>query len=63
MQGPTPSRGATVNVIGTLNVFEAARTLADVVRGVVYASSAAVYGMEDDYGAGPVDNDAVLRPP
>jgi UDP-glucose 4-epimerase len=35
-------RGATVNVIGTLNVFEAARACG--LRAVVYASSAAVYG-------------------
>ncbi len=39
-----PARGALVNVIGTLNVFEAARTCA--VDRVVYASSAAVYGDE-----------------
>ena len=37
-----PAGGALVNVIGTLNVFEAAR-LTEVER-VVYASSAAVYG-------------------
>jgi len=41
-----PVTGAQVNVIGTLNVFEAAReTLAETV---VYASSAAVYGINDD---------------
>jgi nucleoside-diphosphate-sugar epimerase len=37
-----PPRGATVNVVGTTNVFEAARRQG--VRGVAYASSAAVYG-------------------
>ena len=41
-----PARGALVNVIGTLNVFEAAR-LAGAER-VVYASSAAVFGAFDD---------------
>ena len=41
-----PVGGALVNVVGTLNMFEAARTLG--VNSVVYASSAAVYGMNDD---------------
>ena len=46
LQVPTcradPIRGATVNVLGTLQVFEAAR--ATGAERVVYASSAAVYG-------------------
>lgn len=50
LQVPTckadPVTGALVNVAGTLNVFEAARQLG--LRRVVYASSAAVYGMNDD---------------
>jgi nucleoside-diphosphate-sugar epimerase len=50
LQVPTckadPVSGALVNVVGTLNVFEAARPTA--VRTVVYASSAAVYGINDD---------------
>lgn len=37
-----PIAGARVNVVGTLNVFEAAREAG--VRNVTYASSAAVYG-------------------
>jgi UDP-glucuronate 4-epimerase len=37
-----PPRGAAVNVVGTTNVFEAARRQS--VRGIAYASSAAVYG-------------------
>ncbi len=41
-----PIAGALVNVVGTLNVFEAARSIG--LNGVVYASSAAVYGMNDD---------------
>jgi nucleoside-diphosphate-sugar epimerase len=41
-----PVAGAQVNVIGTLNVFEAARATA--TKTVVYASSAAVYGVNDD---------------
>jgi len=39
-----PIRGATVNVIGTLAVFEAARCHG--IRRVAYASSAAVFGPE-----------------
>lgn len=41
----SPRLGAMVNVIGTINVFEAARQTKDLVRRVVYASSAAVFGM------------------
>ncbi|HET8783908.1 MAG TPA: SDR family oxidoreductase, partial [Pyrinomonadaceae bacterium] len=41
-----PVGGALVNVVGTLNVFEAARTMR--VENVVYASSAAVYGLNED---------------
>jgi UDP-glucuronate 4-epimerase len=37
-----PPRGAAVNVVGATNVFEAAKRHG--VRGVAYASSAAVYG-------------------
>src|SRR5678815_1538133 len=50
LQVPTckadPVAGALVNVAGTLNVFEAARKIG--INGIVYASSAAVYGMNDD---------------
>jgi nucleoside-diphosphate-sugar epimerase len=49
LQVPTckadPIAGALVNVTGTLNVFEAAKKVG--IKGVVYASSAAVYGMND----------------
>ncbi|MAG56393.1 MAG: epimerase [Planctomycetes bacterium] len=41
-----PARGAAVNVVGTLNVFDAARTCG--VTRVVYASSAAVFGPMPD---------------
>jgi UDP-glucuronate 4-epimerase len=47
-----PPRGAAVNVVGTTNVFEAARRTG--VRGIAYASSAAVYGPE----SGPRIEDA-----
>jgi nucleoside-diphosphate-sugar epimerase len=53
--------GATVNVLGTLAVFEAARQCGGV-RQLVYASSAAVIGPEDRYGAGSIPNDAPLYP-
>jgi nucleoside-diphosphate-sugar epimerase len=41
-----PPLGAIVNVVGTLNVFEAARA-ASLDR-IVYASSAAVFGLSDE---------------
>jgi nucleoside-diphosphate-sugar epimerase len=52
LQVPTcrsnPRLGALVNVIGTVNVFEAARLSSNGIRKVVYASSAAVYGPADE---------------
>jgi len=39
-----PVRGAQVNVVGTVNVFETVKRRLDRVRGLAYASSAAVYG-------------------
>jgi nucleoside-diphosphate-sugar epimerase len=49
LQVPTckavPALGALVNVVGTINVFEAARLLG--LPRVVYASSAAVFGLAD----------------
>ena len=56
-----PVEGALVNVIGTLNVFEAACTAGRPVR-IVYASSSAVWGPAEDYGAGPLDESATPRP-
>lgn len=41
-----PVGGALVNVLGTLNVFEAARAI-DAEK-VIYASSAAVFGLSED---------------
>jgi nucleoside-diphosphate-sugar epimerase len=62
LQVPTckadPVTGALVNVAGTLNVFEAARQLGS--KRVVYASSAAVYGMNDDDVA--LDETALCEP-
>jgi len=51
-----PVAGAMVNVVGTLNVFEAAR-MSGKVEMVTYASSAAVAGTPDDY-EGPIADDA-----
>jgi nucleoside-diphosphate-sugar epimerase len=62
LQVPTckvdPINGALVNVAGTLNVFEAARKSG--IDGIVYASSAAVYGMNDDDAA--LDETAACEP-
>ena len=52
LQVPTcrvnPRLGAMVNVIGTINVFEAARLSGGRVKRVAYASSAAVFGSAED---------------
>ncbi len=42
-----PVLGARVNVVGTVNVFEAVKQRLDRIPGVAYASSAAVYGPAD----------------
>ncbi len=42
-----PALGARVNVVGTVNVFEAVKARLDRIPGVAYASSAAVYGPSD----------------
>lgn len=66
LQVPTcranPKLGAMVNVVGTINVFEAARARGNELRGLVYASSAAVFGPEEDYGDNPLDESAPLLP-
>lgn len=53
-----PVGGALVNVVGTLNVFEATRK--NRLPSVVYASSAAVYGLNDDDTA--LDETAACEP-
>lgn len=55
-----PTKGAMVNVVGTVNIFEAAKRAR--LQRVVYASSVAVYGPEADYPEGIVDHDAALGP-
>jgi UDP-glucuronate 4-epimerase len=42
-----PALGARVNVVGTVNVFEAVKRRSDRIPGVVYASSAAVFAPDD----------------
>lgn len=56
-----PAEGGLINVIGTLNVFEAARDAGRPVR-VVYASSSAVWGPEEAYGSGKLTEDDPLKP-
>ncbi len=66
LQVPTcrtnPLLGATVNVLGTLAVFEAVKATGGQVNRVVYASSAAVFGSPDKYPAGPQPDAAPLIP-
>jgi len=57
-----PSKGALINVVGTANVFEAARASEGRVERVVYASSAAVFGSPDRYPPGPIKDDAPRLP-
>jgi len=57
-----PPLGARVNVVGTVNVFEAVKRRKHINK-VVYASSAAVYDVADAYPAGtPLPHDAPLHP-
>ena len=57
-----PSRGALINVVGTANVFEAARASGGRVERVVYASSAGVFGPPSLYPPGPLRDDAPPHP-
>jgi nucleoside-diphosphate-sugar epimerase len=66
LQVPTcradPLLGARVNVLGTLAVFEAVRQSDGQIQRLVYASSAAVFGPPDSYGARPLPDDVPLKP-
>jgi UDP-glucuronate 4-epimerase len=55
-----PPEGAVVNVLGTINVFEAAKRSG--LQKVVYSSSAAVYGLSDEYSPGALPHKAPLNP-
>jgi len=59
-----PPRGALVNVVGTVNIFEAVRRRAAAMAPVVYTSSMAVYTADDaDPVTGRLTVDAVPHPP
>lgn len=55
-----PMLGARVNVVGTVNMFEAAKRLG--IQKLVYASSIAVYGAPSEYPPGLVKHDAPHHP-
>jgi len=55
-----PVAGARVNVVGTVNLFEAAKRLG--LKSLVYASSTAVYGTSEEYPEAPLAHDAPLKP-
>lgn len=55
-----PILGAQVNVVGTVNIFEAALRVG--IKHLTYASSVAVYGGADEYPAGLLAHDAPQRP-
>ncbi|WIV66996.1 NAD-dependent epimerase/dehydratase family protein [Natrialbaceae archaeon AArc-T1-2] len=57
-----PRAAANVNVVGTNNVFEAARILDDQVERVAWASSAAAYAPPENYDADWVDEDELVYP-
>lgn len=55
-----PSLGARVNVVGTVNLFEAAKRTG--IKHMTYASSIAVYGQSEDYPEGTQDHEVVPKP-
>lgn len=54
-----PVRGAAINLIGTLNVFEAARRHG--IARVVYTSSAGVFGPDDGHTPRPITHYGVFK--
>jgi nucleoside-diphosphate-sugar epimerase len=57
-----PPRGLRVNVLGTLNVFEAAKRHRNQLKKIVYASSSAVFGPAEYYGGKQITANAPLYP-
>jgi len=57
-----PRAGLDVNIKGTNNIFEAARTLDDQVERVTWASSAAVYAPPHNYEGEYVDESELVYP-
>ena len=55
-----PVRGAQVNVVGTVNIFEVAKEFG--LKKLVFASTTAVYGTADEYDPGPLSHDTPLKP-
>jgi nucleoside-diphosphate-sugar epimerase len=58
-----PPLGALVNVVGTVNVFEAVKRRADRIGPIVYTSSIGMYGADDaDAATGHLTEDATAHP-
>ncbi len=57
-----PRAAADVNILGTNNIFEAARILDDQVERVAWASSAAAYAPPENYDAEWVDEEELVYP-
>ncbi len=58
-----PTLGALVNVVGTVNIFEAARRRPDRIRQVVYTGSVGMFDAADaDPGTHRLENDATAHP-
>ena len=58
-----PPYGTMVNVLGTVNVFEAVRRRSERIRGLAYASSIGAFGAADvDPSGAPVAADAIGHP-
>ena len=55
-----PALGATVNVTGTVNVFEAAKQAG--IKTISFASSLAALGPPEDYDTWPLGDDALPNP-
>jgi len=53
-----PAKGAQVNVVGTVNLFEAIRHSQEQIKGFSYASSIAVLGPSTNYSKGPISDQA-----
>lgn len=66
LQVPTcrvnPLLGAKVNILGTLSVFEAAKSLSNQIERIVYASSSAVFSSHEKYPSGSLSDDVILLP-
>jgi nucleoside-diphosphate-sugar epimerase len=57
-----PVLGATVNILGTLTIFEAVKACKGKIRCVAYASSGAVIGLDEQYDSHPIKDGALKIP-